>query len=356
MRPNFLLFTVLLNFAFWGSNSAYAGSLDEDFSADELYYEYMKLGRATFDKCVYDSVSIYTDCAEAYTDSEVLKQKARQLGADAITCKNNRKAGVDYMTRALYSQAFDCFASVIKLNPKDNFCRNEYSKSYIFQHKTIEACDMIALPGGSVVMGRNDGAFNEGPAHKETVNPFAISAYEITVAQYCVFLNAKGNQSKYGCDCVDLSSPYCHVTTDGGIYVPEKGYDNYPMTCVSFFGAEEFCEWLGFQLMTEVQFEYAFANSVKADSPDGPIPSKAGVANKYGIHNLNGNVAEWTRDWYNPARYKKQSGAGVSVFETVTVRGGSFNSPKDINPKTFRDNNAADSFLYNVGFRCVYEY
>ncbi len=358
MKPNFLLLTALVILMFSGSSLANVGSdSDSDLLAEDMYTEYMKLGRNTFSMCHYDSVSIYTDLAIAYTTSEPLKQKARRLYDDAMTCKTKRNEGNECMTKAMYSQAFECFAVVIKLNPKDEYCRSGYSRSYKFQHKTIESFDMVSLPGGNVTIGRNDGAFNEGPAHKFMVSPFAMSKYEISVSQFCIFLNACTNTTAKGHKCMDVDSPYSHVRNEDGWYIPERGFENYPATCVSYYGAEAFCHWIGYQLMTEEQFEYAFANSQKSDSPDGPMPVKAGVANKYGIHNLNGNVAEWTRDYYNPARYKKRSESNkTQILETITVRGGSFDSAADINPKTFRDNDPQETYLYNVGFRCVYEY
>jgi formylglycine-generating enzyme required for sulfatase activity len=50
--------------------------------------------------------------------------------------------------------------------------------------------DMVALPGGTFIMGTNDGFPYERPAHEVTVKPFKLDKHEVTVAQFRKFVEA----------------------------------------------------------------------------------------------------------------------------------------------------------------------
>jgi formylglycine-generating enzyme required for sulfatase activity len=76
--------------------------------------------------------------------------------------------------------------------------------------------------------------------------------------------------------------------------------------------------------------------------------------NAWGLHNMIGNVAEWTLDDYRPYPYQAQAaytGAGKGVQKTV--RGGSWSD----RPKESRSSARWDypqwQRVYNVGFRIV---
>lgn len=356
MNLKSILLAVSLIAGVGAATEAYSEPLSAENPAND-FDDYLDLGQGAFNRCEYDSVKVFTDLAIAYTDNQEQKNIASDLLRKAVTCKTKRSEGDGYMCRLLYGEAFKCFEEVISLNRNDNYCRQKYSSCFKYMHRNkAKDFNMVDIPAGSFTMGRNDGGFDEGPAHKVFCEHFLMCKYEVSVADFVVFLNSCGNETRYGCRCADIGNPYCHIRKVGELYVSEAGYERYPMTCVSYFGAQAYAEWAGLQLMTEEQFEYAFANSTKADSPDGMIPANAGVPNKFGVHNLNGNVSEWTRDCYNPTKYKKSSREGVGYFENFTVRGGSYDSNADINPKTYRDNNPGETFLVNLGFRCVLDY
>ncbi len=69
--------------------------------------------------------------------------------------------------------------------------------------------------------------------------------------------------------------------------------------------------------------------------------------NAYGLHNMHGNVAEWTWDWY--AEY----GTNPEKGRYKVVRGGGWNDfPKHIR-LAYRSAFPADVPLYATGFRVV---
>ncbi len=49
---------------------------------------------------------------------------------------------------------------------------------------------MVLVPGGEFVMGRDDGAFDEAPAHRVEVSAFWIDRTEVTNAQFAAFVRA----------------------------------------------------------------------------------------------------------------------------------------------------------------------
>ena len=55
---------------------------------------------------------------------------------------------------------------------------------------------MVLIPAGEFEMGNNDGAANERPAHTVYVDAFYMDIYEVTNAQYKVFVDANPQWEK----------------------------------------------------------------------------------------------------------------------------------------------------------------
>jgi formylglycine-generating enzyme required for sulfatase activity len=110
-----------------------------------------------------------------------------------------------------------------------------------------------------------------------------------------------------------------------------NGLDNHPVVHVAYRDALAYARWAGKDLLTEAEWEFAarggidgaefawgdeltpggvhMANTWQGDFPhqnlagDGftrTSPVTAFPANGYGIHDMIGNVWEWTSDWYAP--------------------------------------------------------
>lgn len=221
--------------------------------------------------------------------------------------------------------------------------------------------EWVAIPGGSFVMGSSEAdiwdAVNdcndyegncqmdwfsaEGPQRLETIGDFEITRYEITNAQYNL--------------CVENGpcSPPRKVSSDNSeAYNPSFFSDDYPVVTVSASAAVTFCQWMGGRLPSEREWEKA------ARGPDGRRypwgnrldmaranlysggPTKVGSyltgASFYGLMDMAGNVAEFTRD--------------------NVVRGGSWKSYPHHGRTTHRSTGSwltADFVNFDIGFRCI---
>ena len=134
---------------------------------------------------------------------------------------------------------------------------------------------------------------------------------------------------------------------------PAKGYAEYPIIRVSWYGANLYCEWLShkkgqnFRLPSEAEWEYAarggnsaqglmYAGSSKVkevawfdeNSLGTTHPVGLKFPNELGLHDMNGNVWEWCADhWHDTYRGAPKDGnAWTSGGDSTrrVLRGGSW--------------------------------
>jgi len=135
-----------------------------------------------------------------------------------------------------------------------------------------------------------------------------LSAAEIPWEAYDAYvfrLDEKDTSLPAGVDAAARpSQPY--ITADHAF-----GHAGYPVICISYLGAQGFCEWLSaksgrkFRLPTEAEWELATradggpidpaAMAWTSETSGGPKTHPVGSrpANAWGFHDLLGNVAEW---------------------------------------------------------------
>ncbi|MCF8360242.1 MAG: formylglycine-generating enzyme family protein [Prolixibacteraceae bacterium] len=225
--------------------------------------------------------------------------------------------------------------------------------------------DMVRVRGGTFQMGSNEfgrgeitaysgnSAYNqnqrfdedERPAYSIDVSGFLISKYEITNTLYATFMSLAGCDSLGNIGylrLIDLRSRDTKIYWDKreGRFIPEKGYENYPVVNVTWDGAQFFCNFMrGGRLPSEAEWEYAAKGGIFAlkyytdqriksydyyqryaggnnlaelgwfvDNSRGYCHKVGGKKpNLLGIHDMCGNVWEWCYDKYNAEFYKRNN-------------------------------------------------
>ena len=260
---------------------------------------------------------------------------------------------------------------------------------------------MVALPGGAFLMGAEDPdgfpADAEGPVREVVVRPFRIDAYAVSAARFGRFVADTGyvtDAERFGWSYVfagflpaalrrgarrlEAAPWWCAV--DGASWAaPEgpgsdlDGRGDHPVTHVSWADAGAFCRWAGARLPTEAEWEYAArgglvrarypwgdeltpggehrcniwqgrfpTKNTAEDGYPGTAPVDAFPPNGFGLHNVSGNVWEWSADRWAPDHPSR------------VLRGGSYlchDSYCNRYRVAARTSNTPDSSTGNTGFR-----
>ncbi len=221
---------------------------------------------------------------------------------------------------------------------------------------TTLSYQMQAIPGGSFLMGSKTGKPDEQPVHKVTLEPFWMSKMEITWDVFELFLYKDYEISQ---STTPISPAIDAVTRPTKPYLDMTfgmGKQNYPALAMTQYNAIQFCKWLYirtgvfYRLPTEAEWEYAcragatgdfsFGNDKKSlteyawfdensDKKTHPVGEKK--PNAWGLHDMHGNVAEWTYDQYLPNFYAmggtttvKNPVATPDKLYPLVVRGGAY--------------------------------
>jgi formylglycine-generating enzyme required for sulfatase activity len=211
--------------------------------------------------------------------------------------------------------------------------------------------EMIFVEGGSYLMGCTEEQIKCDPdekrVHRVSLDDFYMSTYEISNAQYSVFLNMIGADPTgiyKKADYIHINKPSCQIKYKNGKFLPKKGKENYPVIEVTWFGAQAFCEWAGGRLPTEAEWEYAarggqqskkylYSGSNKVNqvawydrNSNGRLHKKGQKEpNELGIYDMSGNVWEWCYDWYDKYSKKPQTNPfGPKRGHSKVIRGGSW--------------------------------
>jgi formylglycine-generating enzyme required for sulfatase activity/uncharacterized caspase-like protein len=230
---------------------------------------------------------------------------------------------------------------------------------------------LVKIPGGRFKMG-SDRTPDEKPIHEVTVQEFYMGTFEITKKQWETV--AKFEKVK----TLLLKDPFANIVGD-----------NYPVVNITWEDAEEFCHRLYnrtgrlYSLPTEAEWEYAasagtntpffFGPRIKPeivnfnagiDSNEGVKGvyrnhlvevGSLGVANKFGLFDMHGNVAEWCLDgWENTYEKAPIDGTARPGSQTKKViRGGSYTLIAQRLCSTCRDSQNLDESSEQLGFRVV---
>jgi len=178
---------------------------------------------------------------------------------------------------------------------------------------------------------------------------------------------------------VPLNDPASRFTFDGSMFSVVAGYENHPITNVSWFGAWGYCGYYSYRLPTELEWEKA----ARGSEDDRPFPwgdeiarnnanfyssrdpfedmgsfgsrtSPVGFyngqtydgyvtldsASPYGLYDMSGDVWQWTGDVFEGQHYRYMRGGSKDTY--------------DMDLRIWVSNNATPTYYSpGVGFRCA---
>lgn len=270
---------------------------------------------------------------------------------------------------------------------------------------------MVRIEPGRFQMGTPVGAYEvhvesgEGPPIQiEIRKPYALSTTEITRGQFGAFVKATGYQT---------AGP-CYVIHDGPNPDPDSSWrspkqpakpkDDHPVACVNFADARAYAAWLAkesgqpYRLPSEAEWEYAARAGTTTPRPWGANNSFEGVsisltcdnanvydittqqvhrfrwpyarctdgfvdvapvasfpANAFGVHDMIGNLWEWTADCFTASYWGRPPDERPWVWEggceRGVIRGGAWISRPANNRPARREDADRTSRANDLGFR-----
>lgn len=225
-----------------------------------------------------------------------------------------------------------------------------------------QGATLLPLPTGTFMMGSDK--FSEKPAHFVKIDrQIFFMATEVTFEEYEKF-------------CLETSSAF---PADSG-----WGKKDRPVINVSWHDAQAYAKWLTkqtgatYRLPSETEWEwaagagtgtaYTWGNDFKPEMANcktcssrgeatQTVPTRTFPANKFGFHDMLGNVWEWVEDcWvdnYVNASEDQSPRKVTGKCSNYTIRGGGWNSPERQISTTSRLGVSADTKSNYIGFRLV---
>ena len=273
-----------------------------------------------------------------------------------------------------------------------------------------DGAEMVLIPAGDFQMGsdHSDADDDEKPVHTVYVDAFYMDKYEVTNAQFKAFVDAnpqwqkdnipdKYHDGDYLNHWLENSYPsgsQSELQRLGGLsagWWSENSYSsgegNHPVRYVSWYAAMAYAQWAGKRLPTEAEWEkaargglvgekYPWGNAIDSSKANdgwkvGNTAPVGGYAqNRYGLHDMAGNVWEWCIDAYdedfyaqsprrNPLAGKMTLTEVITNYQNVNVenprvlRGGSWYGDAR-NLRVANRYRLTPSTTYDYyGFRCV---
>lgn len=233
----------------------------------------------------------------------------------------------------------------------------------------------VFIKGGKFKMGSLNEK-DESPIHNVKISDFYVLNHEVTNAEFVVFLNAKGNKFEGNSHWISLREKWrdekCKIYEKDGFFRVEKGFENYPVVYVNWYGANAYANWIGGRLPTEAEWEYLAHLSVENEEFSNDFLKKHAVFKDNSnemyskinskkilsikIYDLFGNLSEWCNDWYSPDYYSyspRKNPKGASKGVQKVKRGGSWADKFTTFSVTNRRASNPDNHNITVGFRVV---
>lgn len=246
-----------------------------------------------------------------------------------------------------------------------------YKEALVLLNKAEQAAqilplepEMVVIPEGRFQMGCVSGKdycySDERPVHAVRIDSFALSKYEVIFEEYDAFTDATGRER------VD----------DVG-----SGRGRRPVFNVSWHDAVAYTQWLSsktgktYRLPSEAEWEYAaragsttnysWGDGLGYDHAycrgcnnqwSGLTAPEVGSfsANRWGLHDMHGNVAEWVQDcWNQNYRGAPTDGSAWESGECGkrVLRGGSWDNEWKELRSAYRSRSSTEGRSGNIGFR-----
>jgi len=203
----------------------------------------------------------------------------------------------------------------------------------------------------------------EGPQQEQWLDAFSIDVYEVTNLQYqrCVAAGA-------------CAAPKRNRSGRIRDYYDNPLYQDWPVLYVEWYEARNYCEWVGKRLPTEAEWSkaargnedsriYPWGNDKPSfDNPKTNVMLDAfanidvaqggsfpGDVSPYGVHDLAGNISEWTASPWTPEGLDGEAtwGNDLMVTKGCNVNDYVYNAVDHRDPIT------PWTASFFVGFRCV---
>jgi formylglycine-generating enzyme len=263
--------------------------------------------------------------------------------------------------------------------------------------------ETVFVQGGTFDMGDvldDNEETDEKPTHTVTLSSYSLGKYELTLAQFKVFIEA----TAYRTDADKEGNSYIwngtEWKTQSGVNwkcdiagnIRSSSEYNHPVIHVSWNDAVAYCKWLSekttknYRLPTEAEWEFAarergkrvrFGNGKNIADPNEinyagseaykKSYSVAGVyrekttpvgrfsSNSLGLYDMSGNVWEWCSDWfgsYNSGSQTNPTGAATGSYRVF--RGGSWGGGPQFCRATYRSSSTPTFRFFDLGFRVAF--
>jgi formylglycine-generating enzyme required for sulfatase activity len=206
---------------------------------------------------------------------------------------------------------------------------------------TITPGEMVLIPAGEYTIGTDERDPQDKksftlayPEHKVKLPAFWIDKYEVTMMEYLEFTANTGY----------VAEGEAEGKTWRTFFSTEKPYN--PVVYITFKDAEAYCKAKGRRLPTEFEWEAAArglegvrfpwgnewvdnkTNTAEAGFKNPQDIGKFDDVNALGVHDMFGNVQEWTSSWFRPYPGNKRTQDFNSAYRVVRGLGSRYTGNK----------------------------
>jgi formylglycine-generating enzyme required for sulfatase activity len=249
---------------------------------------------------------------------------------------------------------------------------------------------LVPIPAGNFIMGspakelgRVD---DEDQLQVAIAKPFAVGRFAVTRREFAAFVSATNYKTEVGCRIYHGTG--WRQQADRNWQAPGFAQtDNHPVVCVTWHDAKAYVAWLtsvtgkSYRLLSEAEREYVaragtttpfwfgktvtakqanynsntlYGSGVRGNWRKTTVPVNDFAPNSWGLHNVHGNVWDWTEDGWNKGNTGNPGNGEPRTMGDCTqrvIRGGSWFVNPDALRSAFRNSYRPTYRGSNIGFR-----